>query len=219
MTQNSEMWSKSTKTIFTGVLLFAIAGLLYPVFSYIKSVTGTIAGVANLGAKLAGVKPAVDFSGIAIITYLLLICIIVGYYLYLKGLTDFATVLEPTDAESIKKVRTGTLLVLIGFGVAFLFGFVPFMGWFGKWVYFILCIIGYILMLLGFSALKGSTTFEEVAKKGAGLLFIALILLLVAAVINLIPFIGGILNMIICVAAYVLVFMGWSKIKGAVTFY
>ncbi|MDR0437613.1 MAG: hypothetical protein LBH22_04845 [Bacteroidales bacterium] len=205
MTQKAQMWSNSINSVFIGVLLYSIAGAIYPIFSFFKSFT-------KLASALQG---KVDTTPIAIITYLLLAAIIFGYYLYLKGLTDFEKVTEPADSKNVKSLRTATILVLIGWGLVFLFGFVPFAGWVGKWIGGILNIVAYILMLLAFSGLKTSSTFPTVARAGAGMLFVAMILLLCAAVLNWIPFIGGILNIIISVVAFIMVIMGWLKIKSA----
>jgi len=208
----AEMWSQSTQAIFLGVLLYSIAGAVYPIFSFINS-------LASAGAKLAKMAggSSVDFSAIAIICYILLAAIIFGYYLYLKGLSDFEKVNEPADAENVKKLRTATILVLAGMGVIFIFGFIPFAGFVGGLIGGILNIVAYILMLLAFSALKSSSTFPSTARSGAGMLFVAMILLLCAALLGLIPFIGGILNIIISAIAFVMVIIGWLKIKNAAT--
>ena len=51
------------------------------------------------------------------------------------------------------------------------------------------------------------------------MLFVAMILLLIGVVLNfIIPsilLIGGILNIILSVVAYIMVFIGWGKIKNA----
>jgi hypothetical protein len=76
-------------------------------------------------------------------------------------------------------------------------------------------------MIMGFSSLKNSSTFNEIARKGANMLFVAMILLLVAyALAFIIPRIlmfGEVIKIILCVVAYIMVFLGWSKIKNAVT--
>ncbi|MCL2683180.1 MAG: hypothetical protein FWE63_06855 [Bacteroidales bacterium] len=209
---NTEKWSVSTQTIFNGVLIFAICGVLRPIFDFVRS-------VVSMGNTLSSIAGGSQMSGtewfLKITVTLLLIGIIYGYYMYMKGLQDFSTILEPADSQAILKVRTAAMLILIGFGIALLFSWIPFAGWFGRWVAFFFYIIAYIFMIMGFSSLKSSSTFNHIAKKGAEMLFVAAILLLVAVVVNIIPFIGGILNIIVSIVAYIMVFIGWAKIKSA----
>jgi hypothetical protein len=214
---DTQKWSISTKTIFNGVLLFSIAGVLYPIFNFVDGLVNVKLYTAIKLAKAFGASVPFNerITGLAIVCWILLAAIIFGYYLYLKGLTDFEKVVEPADAENVKKVKTATILVLVGMGIIFLFGV---LGWrMAGFIGGILNIVAYVFMLLGFSGLKSSSTFPEMARSGANMLFVSMILLLCAVVLGWIPFVGGILNIIVSVVAFIMVFMGWSKIKNAVT--
>jgi hypothetical protein len=214
---NTEMWSKSTKAIFTGVLLFSIAGMLHPIIDVVDGIVNIKLYAGLKLAKLAGVSVpfAERITGLAVVAWILLAAIIGGYYLYLKGLTDFEKTVDPADSESVKKIRIATILVLAGMGVIFLFGILGMR--MGGFIGGILNIVAYIYMLLGFSGLKGSTTFPEAARGGASMLFISMILLLCAIVLGWIPFVGGFLKITVNLVALIMVFLGWSKIKNAVT--
>ena len=196
-------WSRETKKIFNGILLYSIAGILYGIFDPIESLTSTVSSISSYAG--AGSMPG---SGlISTICYALLVAIIFGYVLTFLGLTGFRTILETNDANAIGKVRTAFILAIIAAGV----GFIPLMGWVGG----ILNIVAFILMLLGYSALKSSSTFPELGRKGASTLFVALILLLVGVVVGFIPFIGGIFNGILSIIAYIMTLLGWKKIVSA----
>ncbi|GHT10201.1 hypothetical protein AGMMS4956_01170 [Bacteroidia bacterium] len=204
MTQNSQ-WLEVTKKVFNGILLYAGAGLLLGIFDPINSLVSAGDGLAALG----GVKNASGGAG----TFLSVLCnifqagVILGCILIYLGLTGFKNILEGTDKKSIGKVRIAYILLLIGVAV----DFIPLMGW----VSAILGIIALIYMLLGYSALKSSATFPELARKGASQLFIALILLIVGEVLDFIPVVGDVLQGILSIIAYILTFLGWKKIKDA----
>jgi len=203
MAQKNESWSLVTKTIFTGVLLYALAGILYAILSPIEAFSSAFSTISSLsgGGGFAG------SSVLSILSYILLVGIIVGYFLFFKGLSDFGKILEPADATAIGKVRTGVLLALIAAVVAL----IPFLGW----VSTIIGIIAYILMLLGYSALKSSQTFPAQARNGASKLFLSLILLVIGAVIGFIPVVGSFIEGALSIIAFILVLLGWSTIKKA----
>lgn len=206
MSLSLEMWSKPTKAIFNGILLYSICGLLYPFFDYFESASSL---ASNMSSFMSNGSLDMGISALDVICWLLLAGIIVGVFLYMQGLSQFGNILEPADSTAIGKVRTGAILLI----VAAVVDFIPFLGWVGG----ILNIIAYILMLIGFSALKGSTTFPEIAKKGANLLFVSMILLLVGAGIGFIPLVGGIFKMILNPVAFILMMVGWMRIKNAIT--
>jgi hypothetical protein len=190
MSQIIERWSVETTKVFNGILLFVLSGIVYNILSPIESLLGIAGG---------GVADT-----LSIICYLLLVGIIAGYVLTLLGLSSFATILEDADGEAIRKVRLAFILVLIGTGLEFvsLLGFVCT----------VLYIIAYIIMLLGYSALKKSPTFP--ATKAASTLFTAMILLLIGAILDFIPLIGDFLEGVLNIIAYIMMFLGWSKIKN-----
>lgn len=210
MSQSFESWSKATGSIFKGILLYCIANVLYPIFDGVASLQSIGSGLASfasggsVGDVLGGGPSALD-----IICWVLLAGIIIGVVLYVKGLGQFRQILEATDNTAVGKVRTGALLLIIAAAV----DFIPFLGWVGG----ILSIIAYILMLIGFSTLKKSETFPEAAKKGASLLFVAALLVVIGMGVGFIPFIGTVVEMIVCPIAFILMIVGWARVKGAVT--
>ncbi|GHV68199.1 hypothetical protein FACS1894199_15060 [Bacteroidia bacterium] len=204
MTQSLQ-WSEVTKKVFNGIVLYALAGILLGIFDPIESLVST----GDTLASLAGVQNASGGAGsfLSIFCYIFQAGLILGCILIFVGLTGFKDILDGADQKAIGKVRLAYILVLIGVAV----DFIPLMGWIST----ILGIIAFIYMLLGYSALKSSSTFPELARGGASLLFVALILLIVGEVVDFIPFAGDILQGILNIVAYILIFVGWKKIKDA----
>jgi hypothetical protein len=202
MTLNS--WFELTKKIFLGVLLYSIANVLYSIVDPISSLTSFGSSVESFvggSSKLSGV--AAFFN---ILTYLLLAGVVVGYALFLLGLTNFSKILDNSDRNAVESVRNGAIVMLVGYIVdVFISGFVGI----------ILYIVGFILMLLGYSRLKSSPTFPEKARYGASKLFTAMILSLIGAILWFIPLAGGIINAILSIIAFFFVLSGWASIKNA----
>ena len=193
----SEQWSQETKKIFNGILLYSFAGIAHGILDPIDSLMsmGKMFGASSGGGT------------ISTLCYIALAGIIGGYVLTFLGLSGFKNILKTEDAASISKIRTAFVLALVGAAVSF----IPLMGWVGG----ILNIIAFILMLMGYSALKKSATFPELARKGASLLFVAVILLIVGAILDFIPVAGGVLNGIFSIIAYIMTLLGWKKIVNA----
>ena len=196
-------WEQTTKKIYQGVLIYSICGVLDSIISPIVSLTGKASAIASFAGGGSG-----GFSGIFSAENILPLLIIVGYIMYLLGLNEFKKILPAGDSSSVGKILTATILVI----VAMFIGFLPLMGW----VKGILSIIAFILMIIGYSNLKDSGTFPEMARKGASKLFTAMILSLVGVVIGFIPLVGGFIKMVLLIVAFFMIFSGWKHIKNAV---
>jgi len=169
-----------------------IAGFLYSLFGSLASA----AGLFGSGGFLSVLK------------WICFVGLIGGYVLYLKGLGDFGNILGEADAAAVGKIRLGVILGI----VAVVVGIIPVAGWI---IGGILNIIAFIVMIMGFSALKGSATFPVKARSGASNLFMAMILNVVATVLGWIPLIGGVIGGIVGLIAFILIFVGWNNIKNA----
>lgn len=210
MEKSVQVWSQKTKNIWIGVLLYAIGGIVYGI-------------VAGLGSGLSAANDLMSAAGAGsvggggfmnVLSYLVLAAVIVGYVLYILGLGGFREILDQKDADAIGRVRLGAILSAASY-VWMLFGF-----W--GWVSGILNIVAFVFMLLGYMALKNSSTFPAKARKGASTLFLSMILGLVAGFISLllgwIPVVGAIIGFIagiLSLVAFILVFVGWANIKNA----
>ncbi|MDR2358866.1 MAG: hypothetical protein LBD87_03575 [Prevotellaceae bacterium] len=197
-------WSRETKKIFNGILLFSLAWIVYGILSPIESLfsgIGTLASFSDTPDPMGGAG-----TTLSIIVYLLLAGIGVGYILTIVGLGKFRTILEAADGKAIGSVRTAFILAL----VAVVLDYLPFIpGIIGGIVY----LIAVILLLVGYGKLKDSSTFP--GSKGATVLFIAMILIIVGWVLDFIPLVGDWLDAVLTIIAYIMTLSGWNKIKNA----
>jgi len=231
MTQNQVMWSKVTKAIFTGVLIIGICGMLLPIFELIIGTARDVvvhgSGLARSFGATGGKFVALWTGGVwGIFCSILIAAIIFGWNTFSNGLSAFAKMLEPADSASFAKVRNGIMLLMIGFGVRLLMGFLIFPGaiWLDNLLYaayFVGCAGGYLMMMLGFSELKQSNTFPEKARNGANLLFVAMILLMVGPALSLLNMgvslsgLAPVLNIICGIGGFIVMIIGWSRMKEA----
>jgi hypothetical protein len=204
MENNLSRWSQATKMIYQGVLLYSLSSVLYSLFSMIN---GWVSGAASLMEFATSGTVSAGIGFLDVIEWIFLLAIIVGYFLFFKGLTDFRPQLQQADGAAIGRVRLGVLLGIIGSVVSF----IPVIGFLGG----ILSLIGFIMMLIGYNALKGSATFPVKARSGASTLFIAMILSLVGGILAFIPLIGGVIAFIMNVVVFFMVLSGWAAIKNS----
>ncbi len=197
MEQNAKSWQETTKSIYTGVLLYSIANVLYSIFGSIN----TLMSFISLGGG------NVTTNSFSTFCYILLICIIIGYFLFLKGLGDFRKIVNINDSNAVGKIFTGVILALS----ATVIDFIPFLGWLGT----ILDIIAFFFMMIGYSALKKSETFPSKGQTGASRLFTAMILSLIGAIIGFIPLVGSPIELILDIIAFFMTISGWACIKNS----
>lgn len=185
---------------------------MYSVASVLHSVLDPIFSIASTASDFHSFATSGEISGgiggTDIVLYILQVGVLIGYYLFLKGLGEFRPMLELADSNSVNQIRNGVILGLIGVVAAF----IPVIGWIAA---IILNIIGFILMLLGYSALKSSATFPMLGRNGASRLFIAMILVLVGVILSLIPIVGGFIAMVLNIVAFFLTLSGWASIKNS----
>lgn len=210
MEKNLQEWTQKTKAIWTGVLLYAIGGIVYGIISGINAGVSTVSDVMSYAS--GGTGGGFGFGDF--LEYLVLAAIIIGYVMYILGLGNFATILGAKDAGSINKVRVSAIIIV----VSYLWTLIGFWGWVAS----ILNIVAFVYALLGYIELKNSGTFPAKGRKGASNLFLSMLLGVIASVIAIvfgwIPIlgvIGGIIAGILQIIAFVLIFVGWSQIKSA----
>ena len=204
MENNVQMWSEKTKAIFSGVLIYSVAKVVYAIFDPINNLSSAAGAMSSL---LGGGSNSSSIGFLDILCYLALAGIIGGYYLFLKGLGEFRALLAPADSLAINRIRNGIIIGLVATAV----DFIPLLGW----VEGILNIIAFVLMLLGYSALKKSTTFPSEATKGAARLYMSMILALIGAILGFIPLAGGFIEMVFVIIVFFMTLSGWNMIKNA----
>lgn len=194
-----KLWSQKTDSVYNGVLIFSIAGMIHSALSMFSIAEGGRSAYAWYLLQ-SGLSPS-EIDGIAITDKFAVAAIIIGGLLLLNGLNGFASILNDQDGRSMRNLRNGIVVSIIATALAFIPGMT---GWtLSGFVNF----IAVILMLLAYKELKNSLSFPPQAAGGAKTLFTAQILLLIG-------FIPG-LGMILSIVAYILVLVGWSSIKNA----
>ncbi|MDR2562411.1 MAG: hypothetical protein LBC98_00540 [Prevotellaceae bacterium] len=201
---NNELWSLETKKIFNGILLFSLSWIAYGIFDPIESLFSGIDTLSSFGGSSSPTGAA--GTVLSVICYILLAGIGAGYVLTIKGLKSFGNILEEADGKSVDSVRKAFILALIAVALDCL-PFIP--GIVGDIVY----LIAVIMMLMGYGALKKSSTFA--GSKGAATLYIAALLIVIGWALDFIPLVGDWLEGLLTIIAYVLTLLGWGKIKNA----
>lgn len=188
-------WKSTTAQMYRGVLVYSLCGVASSIASPIVT-AHAVSSFVNNGST----------GGSSVILTLLGVAILVGYVLFFLGLKDFRTVVNPADAPAVGKVYTAVILNIIGYVLKL----IPIISIIGG----IINIVAFIIMLLGYSALKNSATFPERARKGASHLFVAMILSLVGTILAWIPLIG-IIGSICNLVAFILTILGWKAIADS----
>lgn len=137
-------------------------------------------------------------------TTLTAVAALVGLILYFIGL---AKLKESLDADGVKGVSRLKIAVILSL-VAVVFGWIPLLGGI---IAGILLIIAFVVEYLGYSAMKRSATLGVEGQNGAGKLCFSMIVLLIAAFIDLFPLTGMIVGLISLVALW-LAFQGWNMV-------
>jgi hypothetical protein len=193
-TTNSTAWSKTTKQIFTGVMIWQLGSVIYDIVAPIISLADTISGIISGGSFIGSIGTVMQ------------LILLGGYLLFLFGIINFVKILKDGDARAMRNVRNGIFLGIAA-SICVMIG-IPI-------VPTVLNIIGFILMFVGYSALKKSGTFPANAKKGAGRLKGAMIWLIIGFLLGLIPVAGGFFRMICSIVSFFMVLLGWACIKNS----
>lgn len=189
-----QVWKSETSKIFYGVILYSLCGAIY-------SLVSVISAARSLGAM---------FSGESTTTwelYLVGALIIAGYVLFFVGLNNWTKQLSAIEQTHVKKIRIAIILNLC----AVLLGFIPVAG---SLIAAGLNLAAWIFYLQGYTRLRDSETFPELARKGAGTLRTSTIIGIVSAVIGIIPIIKYVVP-VLDLAVMILLILGWNKVKNA----
>lgn len=198
--QNS--WSTVTQGLYKAVLIYVccgIAGALFAAFGSAGDATEALSG---------NITGAVSWGFWDILGLVATLGVIAGYFMFYSGLNKWREIVDANDANAVNQLRLAALLTMIGCVV----GYIPAVGTIAS---VILSLIALILMLMGYSALKQSTTLREGARVGAGKLYTAQILSIIAVVVAWIPVLGWIAAPILEVFAFFKMLAGWKSIANS----
>lgn len=130
---------------------------------------------------------------------------LVGFVIYLVGLGKLSRSLDDNGKSGVTKLK---IAVIIGI-IAVLFGLLPVIGLI---IAPIFRLIAFIFEFLGYTNLKNSATLNEQGRSGAGTLRVSMILLVLAVIFGLIPFLGSTVAGVLTLIALWFVFKGWKNI-------
>lgn len=186
ITMNANNYKSATAKIFYGVLGLSI-------FSIIGGFVSAAAFVASVAGETAWYATVVP------------ILTVLFYVYYFIGLGALYKEFTGNTYNSLKKVRTAAILSMVGT----LCSLIPAAG---NIIDGILAIIAAILCIQAYGYLRNAGDFPGTA--GAKTLYTATILEIIAAVLSIIPLIG-IVGAILNVIVFIMVIVGWAKIKNA----
>lgn len=190
------MWSNTTKGLYNAVLIQTISGAAAALFSLIM----VFQIMANPLSALSGLR-----------TWEILIMIagigsLAGYILFFININKFQEIVKPEDQQAVKNIKIAMILTVVNAFLGILGTLAPVLAVVFGFITFIIGIIALVLNLMGYSALKKSPTFPEIARIGAGKIFTATILCIVCSF-----FAGFFLYLapIIALIAYLAVIYSW----------
>jgi hypothetical protein len=166
----SVVWKESTQKIFWGVIVIAIAGIVNVLYDYVSYGVSIFEFVAKyLPSNNNGL--GAFFTSIRTLGFFAKAAVVVGYVLYLVGLTRFAAMQTNTAAaQNIQKVRTAVIILICCFAASAIFGIlfsIPFLGTLISLVVWIATLVAYFKMRNAFDVLMTSPAFSPASQKGA----------------------------------------------------
>lgn len=195
---NVQLYNKTTKLIFTAVLVYAIASIIAPLTNLLG---GLQSGVNEVSGALGGGSSGGFY---VILRWLINIAMLCGTGLFVWGLFNLKSIVDGPEAQdAVNLVFIAAALATLGAVLGFFMGGI---------ILGLLGIAVAVLYILGYNKMKTAAGLPEPAKQGANLLFVGAILQVVGAVLGLIPLIGGILSFIVFIVAFVLYIIGWKKV-------
>lgn len=170
-------WRSSAGKAFWGVILTSFAGIISTVYDYVAFIVGFIEyaskTISNMLKDFGGGDsiPSIAIEELLGIGFSSKALIVIGYILYLWGLTSFAKIQRiETTAMNVRKVKSATILLIVTFLLDIVFGvlsIIPFASiFFGiiTWIMFMVC---FYKMKHAFAYLMTAQDFSPRAQRGA----------------------------------------------------
>lgn len=201
----SDLTYKSvTKSLYNAVLLQVFGGI----FAAIFGIVGIFTAAASITSIAVTGSTASLFGG-SIMVILGTICeivVLIATIWFIISLGNWKKVVDANDVPGVQKLWIASLLSICGIVISW----IPFGGIVGG----ILALVALIMQLVGFAALKNSSTLPEGACNGAKKLFTALIISIIGSIIGFIPFVGFI-GSILGIIALIMQVIGWKRIANS----
>lgn len=182
-------------------------------FSIVKSVVDFVGGIGSSVSDLMSFVQSgtVDFGAdmCDIIGYATTFVIVIAYFSYMSGLSNFAEIqANDDDSCGVRRIRSGMVWTLLSIVV----NYIPMLG---RFLSSLFLFIAFFVLLSGYSKLKNSLTFPVKARRGAGVLFGSMFVQLIGNILDWVPIVGDLLEGLFSFIAFCMVLNGWKKIKKA----
>lgn len=208
--ENNSAWSLTTKGLYNAVLIQTICGAANALISAIIMIQ--LMSADSL-IDLAAIADSASVGGVwGILGLIAGIGSLVGFILFFMNIAKFKTLVNANDAPAVGNIHTAMILTIVTAVLSILAAFIPFL----SIITLIIAIIALVFQLMGFNALKNSTTFPDIAREGANKIFTAIIISLVAGFVSglfsvLVPILGLIAYLAV-IYAWIMQLQGWALI-------
>ena len=167
-------WKSSTKKIFWSTILLFFAGVISTIYDYISyaaAIFSMVSGMASSALGSLGRGSLIDMSDFVEWGLSSKGLVIIGYILYIWGLTSFASIqrLEET-ATQVRKIRAAGIVLAVVVMIDMVFGVlgsIPVLGWFFRLFVFIMTLYCYYKMKNAAGKLMVAEDFNDRAKRGS----------------------------------------------------
>jgi hypothetical protein len=167
-------WKSSTKKIFWSTIFLFFAGVISTIYDYISyaaAIFSMVSGMASSALESLGRGPLIDMSDFVEWGLSSKGLVIIGYILYIWGLTSFASIqrLEET-ATQVRKIRAAGIVLAVVVMIDMVFGVlgsIPVLGWFFRLFVFIMTLYCYYKMKNAAGKLMVAEDFNDRAKRGS----------------------------------------------------
>ena len=167
-------WKNSTRKIFWSTILLFFAGVISTIYDYISyaaAIFSMVSGMASSALGSLGRGSLIDMSDFVEWGLSSKGLVIIGYILYIWGLTSFASIqrLEET-ATQVRKIRTAGIVLAVVVMIDMVFGVlgsIPVLGWFFRLFVFIMTLYCYYKMKNAAGRLMVAEDFNDRAKRGS----------------------------------------------------
>lgn len=207
---------RSISSVINGLTIYLVTNISIVVISITIFISVILAGIASgLGASgfdnLTRLNILELFSGMMVWMILILIAMaasIYGMYKAYAGLKSLAPQLDSAGAMAVNNLSIAMLIMMISTVCTF----IPFVG---GLVAIGGSIAAFVLNIMGYSALRSSTSLNEEGKVAAKKLFSAMIIYIVMIGCILIPFIGWLAIPVLYIIYWVKLFSGWKMLRDS----
>lgn len=197
--------STSLKNVHTGVIIYAaialFGGIITTSGSTARATSSTISTIMSGDIdKVLSLLGGFNFT-----TLLVNAALIAGIFFYIVGLRGFRPHLDQVGQKAIGKVLTGLYTMI----AASVLGIIPFIGFFSG----LISLIGFIIMMVGYSDFRKSPLLNKEGIAGAKKIYNGLIMALIAVVVVVLPLIGGFAALVLYIVYYFFLVTGWGDVR------